>query len=87
MSTLGRLTVVWNSPSTGITVVSLDHSRIFTAARAAYGFIMTISKFAEAQGIMKYICQKIMGASPTPIEYKRSRPGLRRSHYESEQNR
>src|SRR5271170_6352196 len=53
----------------------------------AYGFIMTISKFAEAQGIMKYICQIIVGASPTPIEYKRSRPGLRRPHYGSEQNR
>lgn len=53
----------------------------------AYQFIMTISKFAETQGIMKYICQLIIGASPTPIEYKRSRPGLRRSRYESEQNR
>ena len=61
--------------------------RVTSSESWAYGFIMTISKFAETQGIMKYICQLIIRASPTPIEYKRSRPALRRSHYESEQNR
>jgi glycosyltransferase involved in cell wall biosynthesis len=36
----------------------------------AYGLIMTLSKFAELQGISKYVWDFAKGTVPAPIEYK-----------------
>jgi hypothetical protein len=67
------LTLLWAYPFFGTRVYSGMRRRGFSSYEALlYGVFLTLGRFAELRGMLKYHLRRMRGEAPSLIEYKRA---------------